>query len=180
MEGEPGEPAESEADAGPSEVTAGERDRFVQVLLNSFERGLLEPAEYEHRLELLEAAGSMAEMKQVIQEMVIVGMPTTPTAATTAPTSAPAPPAPVLAAGEARTARAGLREDAADLDPIDLALMEARTPVRGGGNNRVKALVAVVVVFVALMVVGAYLITKVQPNSAPNPDVTGISVVARG
>ncbi len=50
-------------------MDATERDRHMQLVTNAFERGLLGPGDYELRIGMLEAAGSVEEMRRIVIDM---------------------------------------------------------------------------------------------------------------
>lgn len=133
------------------------RDRFIGVLLNGFERGVVDPEEYSYRLSLLEAAGSEAEMQRIVQETTYVGLPPAEPPARRARRPDPAP-------------RSGAGDLAVGgppgLDPLERALVltgtrrTARAPAAGA--NRRLALLTVAVLFLALLLLGAYLALSVH------------------
>jgi len=147
--------------------TAEERQRYLQLVLNAFERELLEPVHYTHLVELLEQAQSVDELKRIVQEMPLRGMASAagPSAGAGRP-AGPAGAAPGMgSAGWGATAGwGGTSGWSGGLDPVDLArLGAAATSRRSRQNLRWQVLVVVVIMFALLLVVGLLLALRVHP-----------------
>jgi len=123
-------------------ATEAARDEFLRQILDAYERGVLDLEQYTDRVAALESAVTVTDMAAV---------------AARAPT--------VESVGD--------RSAVADLDPVDLARLAA-TPARTSGRgtrSRYRALVAVVIVFVVMILAGLWFASRLHVSSQTGGDV---------
>ncbi len=126
------------ADGGPADggATEAAREVFLRQMLAAYELGTLDAAEYTARVRRIEGAGTVADMAAIAARL--------PGAAT-----APDP------------------ESLPTLDPVDLARLTVPPPksTERARRSRTTALVAVVVVFAVLVLVGIWLSFRVHSST---------------
>lgn len=149
---------------GPTPAEPAVRERYLRVLLNGLEGGVVAPDEYSYRVALLEAARSEAEMRRIVQETTFAGLSPSPDrGAPRRRRPAPAHIAWPEWSGEGPLERASAR-------------IAGRSPGAGGGREarrrrRWTAVVAVAIMLLALLLLGAYMIAAVHRPSSPGGTV---------
>ena len=139
--------------------TEQDRDRYLRLLDNARDRGLLDVDEHTHKVLSVGAARSMEELNTIVWELPVMQRAPhkAPSPATESPLS-PASDAPLSPASDTSRTGEGGSEGMPKLDPVDIAMLRLHgTARKPEPSRRWAALIAVAVIFVVLMVLGIVL-----------------------
>ena len=197
------------AGAGSGHPTEEDRDRYMRLLDNAHDRGLLDAEEHAHRVVAVGAAGSIEELNDIVWQLPVMERP-----AVARPAHAPARrqgrgpgrasfplpdralpslPAiePVLPDSPAPGHRSAV-PDLADLsradpdgvrrlDPVDIAMLQMRRNAKKPEPaRRWLALVVVVIMFLVLIVLGVVLAAHSRASNGGNSGANQTSAVVFG
>jgi hypothetical protein len=142
--------------------TEEDRDRYLHLLDNARERGLLAVDEHANRVLAVGGANTFEELNRVVWELPVLERPAMARSTRLAATdpSVLRDPSAHAASGEVSMRK---------LDPVDVAMLQMRqTAKKPQSNRRWAALVAVALVFLVLIVLGVVLAAHTRSSSGHN------------